>query len=194
MQMWKIPWVLAGALLLLMSVGLAQETEQPPRRISATAVVDTSQGTRRMPVTFVAYRFTPLEQSRQLAGVLERGGQQALVAALRGRRDGEVQLGAMTLPIALAVVEPDDGSGFRYLFLTPRRIQVREEQFGSDSLDYPFGVLELEIDDMGHGEGELHVAARLEVDSEGHISFEDFDGMDGFLEDIRVLSNHPLSR
>ncbi len=192
MQRRLIAGMVVMASLAVTGTAWASGEEGPPRRISATAVVDTSQGTRRMPVTFVAFRFTPLEQARQLAGVLERGGQQALVATLRGRRDGEVQLGAMTLPIALVVVEPE-GSGYRYLFLTPRRIQVREEQFGSDSLDYPFGVLELEIDDMGHGEGELHVAARLEVDSGGHVSFDDYDGMDGFLEDIRVLSDRSTS-
>ena len=186
-----IPIALA-LVFLLGGFAAAEEGVSPPRRIAATAVVDSGQGTRRMPVTFVAYRFTPVAQARQLAGVLERGGQSALAATLRGRRDGEVHLGAMTLPIALVVAEPTEDGGFRYLFLTPRRIQVREQQFGEDSLDYPFGVLELQIDDRGHGEGELHVAARVLVDGSGHVAYEDYDGMDGYLEDVRILPNHPL--
>ncbi len=184
----------AVALLLACGVARAGSGDGPPRRIAATAVVDSSQGTRRMPVTFAAYRFTPVEQARRFAGILERGGQQALLSTLRGRNDGEVQLGAMTLPIALVVAARTEDGGWRMLFLTPRRIQVREQQFGEESLEYPFGVLDLHIDDRGHGEGELHVAARVEVDGAGHVTYEDFDGMDGFLEDVRVLGDHPLSR
>jgi len=102
------------------------------REFSATAVVRGSQGTRRMPVTFIANRFTSVEQAKQLAEVLEQGGQQALLSALTGRRDGQLRLGALEMPIALVVAEPQ-GKGYRYLFLTPRRIQVEETTFGEES-------------------------------------------------------------
>jgi hypothetical protein len=52
--------------------------DEPGREFSATAVVNDSHGTRRMPVTFVANRFTTVEQAQNLAGILERAGQGGL--------------------------------------------------------------------------------------------------------------------
>jgi hypothetical protein len=160
--------------------------DEPGREFSATAVVRGSQGTRRMPVTFIANRFTLVEQAKQLAEVLEQGGQQALLSALSGRNDGRLRLGALEMPIALVVAEPQ-GKGYRYLFLTPRRIQVEETTFGEESLDYPFGIAEFVTDTFGRGEGSLHVAAALSIDADGHVEIEDYDGVDGSFEDLQKV-------
>lgn len=160
--------------------------DEPGREFTATAVMRGSQGTRRMPVTFIANRFTSVEQAKQLAEVLEQGGQQALLSALTGRRDGELRLGALEMPVALVVAEPK-GKGYRYLFLTPRRIQVEETTFGEESLDYPFGIVEFETDTFGRGEGALHVAAALRIDADGHVEIEDYDGEDGSIERLQQV-------
>jgi hypothetical protein len=158
--------------------------DEPGREFTATAVMRGSQGTRRMPVTFIANRFTSVEQAKRLAEVLEQGGQQALLSALTGRRDGELRLGALEMPVALVVAEPK-GKGYRYLFLTARRIQVEETTFGEESLDYPFGIVEFETDTFGRGEGALHVAAALSIDADGHVEIEDYDGEDGSIERLQ---------
>ncbi len=158
--------------------------DEPGREFTATAVMRGSQGTRRMPVTFIANRFTSVEQAKRLAEVLEQGGQDALLSALTGRRDGQLRLGALELPVALVVAEPK-GKGYRYLFLTPRRIQVEETTFGEESLDYPFGIVEFETDTFGRGEGSLHVAAALSIDADGHVEIEDYDGEDGSIERLQ---------
>jgi hypothetical protein len=160
--------------------------DEPGREFSATAVVNGSQGMRRMPVTFIANRFTSVEQAKQLAEVLEQGGQQALLSALTGRRDGQLRLGALEMPIALVVAEPQ-GKGYRYLFLTARRISVEETTFGEESLDYPFGIAEFVTDTFGRGEGSLHVAAALSIDADGHVEIEDYDGVDGSIEDLQKV-------
>jgi hypothetical protein len=159
--------------------------DPPGREFTGTAVVNSRQGSRRMPMTLVANRFTSVEEAQQLAELLEQGGQGTLLSALRGRGDGELRLGAMSLPIALVVVE-ETSRGHRYVFLTPRRIQIEERQLGSDSLDYPFGVAVFEIEGFnGRGEGTLHVAAALSIDSSGHVDIEDYDGEDGRFEGLR---------
>ena len=84
------------------------------------------------------------------------------------------------------VAEPE-GRGYRYLFLTPRRIQVEEEMLGEDSLDYPFGIAEFEVDRFGRGEGRLHVAAALSIDADGYVEIEDYDGVDGTIDRIKQL-------
>jgi hypothetical protein len=171
------------------AAGLASvAADEPGRQFTATAVVSNSMGTRSMPMTLVANRFTSVEQAQRLADVLHQGGQSALLSALQGRSDGQLMLGALQMPVALVVVE-EQGSGYRYLFLTPRTIRVEETTLGEESLDYPFGIAVFEVDDFGNGvgDGRLHAAAALRIDSEGHIEVDDFDGADGSLEDVSVV-------
>ena len=177
--------ILPGLLVILALPALAAEPA-PARELTATAVVDTPQGTRRMPVAIVVDRYTTLEQARALKPTLEQGGQGALLGALRGRQDGRLTLGALQMPIALAVAEPTD-DGFWYLLLTPRRIRVGEVERGSESLDYPFGLAVFELGDFGSGEGDLHVAAALAVDAEGYVTVADFEGTPGRLLEIKKV-------
>ena len=158
----------------------------PGREFSAEAVVNSREGRNRMLVTFVVQRFTSVEELQNLAGVLENGGQFGLLSVLKGRRDGQLRLGAMNMPIALVVAE-EQGRGYRYLFLTPRRIKVEEEMLGEESLNYPFGIAEFEVDRFGRGEGRLHVAAALSIDADGYVEIEDYDGVDGTIDRIKQV-------
>lgn len=171
---------------VLAALALPAHAADPGREFSATAVMRTPTDTRRMPVTLVANRFTTVEQARHLAGVLADGGQGALLAALTGRSDGQLRIGALQMQVALVVAE-EQGRGCRFLFLTPRRIQVEETTFGEESLDFPFGIAEFEVDGFGRGTGTVHVAAALRIDADGHFEIEDYDGADGTLEDLRKV-------
>ncbi len=173
---------LVCALTLLTLPAIA---DGPGGSFTATAVMSDSMGTRSMPVTLVAKRFTSVEQAQSLAEVLEQGGQGALLAALTGRADGQFVLGALQMPVALVVAE-EQGRGYRYLFLTARRIRVEETTFSEDSLDYPFGVAVFEVNDFGDGDGKIHAAAALSIDADGHIEIDDYDGEDGRLEDVSL--------
>jgi hypothetical protein len=172
-------------LTIVISVSSALAYE-PGREFSAEAVVNTREGRNRMQVTFIINRYTPVEELQNLAGVLENGGQFGLLSVLKGRRDGQLRMGAIYSPIALVVVE-EQGRDYRYLFLTPRRIQVDEEMLGKESLDYPFGIAEFEVDRFGRGEGRLHVAAALRIDADGHVEIDDYDGVDGTIERIKQI-------
>lgn len=180
----------SAVLMLIAVAGLIQQVsaDDPGRQFTATAVVNGSQGTRQMPVTLVANRFTSVEEAKNLAQVLEQGGQGALLSALTGRSDGQLQLGALQMPVALVVAEAQ-GNGYRYLFLTARRIRVEETTFGEKSLDYPFGVAVFEVDSFGDGEGKLHVEAALSINPDGHVEVEDYDGADGTLENVEQVQN-----
>ena len=178
--------------VLLVSAALARAGE-PPRVFTGTAVVNAPHGTRRMGLTLVANRLTTLEQARYLKKVLADGGQGALLAALRGRNDGRLRLGGLTFNVALVVVEPA-GKGYTYFFLTPRAIRVDESTFGAESMDYPFGIARIEVDGFGHAEGELHVAAALHMDADGHLLIEDHDGIDGHFEDLRATCSGSASK
>jgi hypothetical protein len=160
--------------------------DPPGREFSAEGVGDFRSGANRINVVFIADRFTSVDEAKQLAGLLEKGGQGTLLSALRGRSDGRIRFGALEKWVALVVAEPE-GRGYRYLFLTPRRIEIHEKQFGEESLDYPFGIAEFVVDGFGRGEGSLHVAAALRIDADGHIEIEDYDGADATIEKVRQV-------
>jgi hypothetical protein len=143
-------------------------------------------GASRMLVNLVIDRYTPIEEAQQLADVLAQGGQRGLLAALQGRFDGRIRLGATDMPVALVVAEPE-GRGYRYLFLTPRQIGFDERELDKESLDYPFGVIDFEVDRFGRGEGSLHVAAALSIDEYGHLEIEDYDGADGEIQKVKQI-------
>jgi hypothetical protein len=174
------------AVIAIFSIALPALAYEPGREFSAEAVVNTREGRNRMLVTFIINRHTPVEELQNLAGVLEDGGQFGLLSVLKGRRDGQLRMGAINSPISLVVVE-EQGRDYRYLFLTPRRIQVDEEILGKDSLDYPFGIAVFEVDRFGRGEGRLHVAAALRIDADGHVEIDDYDGIDGTIDRIKQI-------
>jgi hypothetical protein len=170
----------------LFSVAGPLSATERGREFSAEGVGNFKGGGNRINVTLIADRFTSVEEAQQLAGILEKGGQGSLAAALRGRSDGRIRFGALERWVALVVAEPE-GRGYRYLFLTPRRFEIHEREFGEESLNYPFGIAEFVVDGFGRGEGSLHVAAALRIDADGHIEVEDYDGEDGRLERIRQV-------
>ena len=180
----KISRILIAAFVL--SVGMSLSASEPGREFSAEAVVNTREGRNRMLMTLVARRFASVEELQNLAGVLENGGQFGLLSVLKGRQDGQLRMGATNMPIALVFVE-EQGRYYRYLFLTPRRIQVEEEMLGEESLNFPFGIAEFEVDRFGRGVGRIHVAAALSIDASGHVEIEDYDGVDGTIERIKQL-------
>jgi len=159
--------------------------DPPGSEFTGTAVVNTAEGTRSMPLTLVANRYASEAEVQQLAEVLASGGQSALLGAIRYRNDGQLNLGAEVRPISLVFAE-ETRDGHRIVFLTARRIDVSEKQLGEESLEYPFGLAKIEIDGFsGRGEGALHVAAALEIDSSGHVEILDYDGQDGHFRDLR---------
>lgn len=181
--------VRVGALALALNVIMLTPAlaGEPGREFSAELKADFRiGGASRMLVNLVVDRYTSIEEAQQLAEVLSQGGQRALVSALRGRFDGRIRLGATDMPVALVVAEAQ-GRGYRYLFLTPRQIGFDERELDKESLDYPFGVIDFEVDRFGRGEGSLHVAAALSIDEYGHLEIEDYDGADGEIQKVKQI-------
>jgi hypothetical protein len=177
--------ILGTAIAMILLASPVPAADPPGREFTGTAVVNTTEGTRSMPLTLVANRFASEDEVQQLAEVLASGGQSSLLGAIRYRNDGQLNLGAEVRPISLVFAE-ETRDGHRIVFLTARRIDISEKQLGQESLEYPFGVAEIEIDDFsGKGEGSLHVAAALSIDSSGHLEIIDYDGQDGHFRDLK---------
>jgi hypothetical protein len=178
---------LSYVLTLLVIVAPAIAADPPGREFTAQATMTTSQGTSHMPITLIVARFTSAEESQRYQDLLASGGQGALLAALRSRSDGRLRLGALEMPLGLVVAEPLR-RGYRYVFVTARKIQVEEVNDSLDSLDYPFGVAVFELDDFGRGEGLVYPSAAISVDStDQSIEINEYHGEPGTLRNIKKV-------
>jgi hypothetical protein len=163
----------AWALLAVLGTGVAfaADAASPGREFSATFDFQGEQGNRRMDASILIDRLTPVEEARQLREVLRNQGQSGLVAALRGRRNGQLRIGALDFSLDLVVAKPTE-DGFLLLIVTTRPIRLEETLQGSDSAGHPFGVVSVEIDGFGRGEGRFFPRAALAIDANGAVTVQ----------------------
>jgi len=110
---------------------------------------------------------TPDEQARQYLNILKNRGQSNALEAIRNNDLGSFSVGN-NLARTLNVVRESTVDGQRRIFIVFERwTQFAEHRFGTRSLDYPFGVIELYIDPRtGKGEGTYIAAARIRFDDD----------------------------
>ena len=171
-------------LVFLALAAIARAAAGPTGEFSMVAHVDTRDGRRSMPCTIAVTRPIPYEEAAHLRKLLEDGGQQAVLNAIRGGSRGSMSLGGLEYPLDLVIFEPK-GSGFRYVVVTTRWIKWEETNEGRDSLDYPFSVAVFESPGTGLGEGQIVTHAALEIDEDGHARAIAHEGRMGVLKDIR---------
>jgi hypothetical protein len=180
---------LAVAVLLVLAAPAAAQVEKKATgEYSATASIGTPSGTRSMAFDVVVSSPRSLAEILPLKKVLEDGGQQALVNAIRGSGQGQVKLGALVYPIDLVMAEKIE-DGWRYLVVTTRPIKYTEsEEDGGASLNYPFAVFAWDWTDFGSSDGTIYTRASLSIDPDGHVQVSQYDGDPGTLSDIRRIN------
>jgi len=119
---------------------------------------------------------TPEERDKLVAALL-KGGDQALLAALQSAPVVGTIRTPDSLPWALhyahQTIAPD---GSRHISIsTDRLIRWWEELYRTHSVQYPFMLIELQVDPAGNGEGKLVVAGKIVAKpDEKKIEIENF--------------------
>lgn len=176
-----------AAAVLLCGGALRLEAQAPQGgEFSATASVNTSQGTRSLAFNLVVTNPMTIEQAQPFKEVLARGGQQMLLKVIRGTAHGKIKLGTLEFPVDLVIAEPD-GDDMRYYVVTSRQLRYEESYYGEESLDYPFSLLVVNVPEIGTGDGTIFTRAALYVDEEGHVRAEQYQGDPGSLKDVKRL-------
>jgi hypothetical protein len=179
------------ALLLFLAAATLRGADADARgEWSATASITTRQGTRSMPVRIVVTNPLSPQQAMPLKDVLERGGQQALLNAIRGGGRGTLRLGGMEYPLDLVVAQPTD-DGFRYVIVTARQIKYEEtaDPKYSGSLDYPFGILVFDSPGIHASSGMVFTKGALSISDEGRPQASQYDGEPGTLKDVKRVDS-----
>jgi hypothetical protein len=108
---------------------------------------------------------TSNERAQGFLNILQEDGQDALKRAIDDDDLGRFSVGA-NVGVPINVVRETVADGKRRLFIVFERwTQFAEVRGGYRSLDYPFGVIELFVDERtGKGEGTYIAAARIDFD------------------------------
>jgi hypothetical protein len=105
---------------------------------------------------------TPDAEAQEYLNILQTGGQDDLLKAIKKQDLGRFSVGS-NIGVELNVVRESVQNGQRKIFIVFERwTQFAEYRGGYRSLDYPFGVIEMTIDEAtGKGEGTYIAAAQI---------------------------------
>lgn len=167
--------IYAGAIILaftFLQTAKAQNIE------TYTGTIISYNGPRLRTATFtlrITGRTTD-EQARQYLEILEKDGQQKTLDAITKNNLGSLSI-ANSIGPTINVVRESVVDGKRRIFVVfDRWEQFAELRGGYRSLDYPFSVLELFIDDStGKGEGTFIGAAKIRFNKDNNqVEIENF--------------------
>jgi len=169
----KIVMLLGVALLLCATLAQAQSS---PEAFTAVAIgTGGSVGGKTMLFDFRITRYTTDEEVDQLATLLKEKGQDALRLALEKLTVGRVSpVGSVGNDIAVAR-KRQVGNDTVITIVTARIMPFIELYRGGRTKDYPFGFIQVKLNDKGEGEGQIIVAAKVRFDKKkGHYEIESY--------------------
>ena len=152
--------------LAFLTFGVSSEVNGQARESYTGTVLSYGTGfnTRTVTRTFTLTidGTTPDQEAQEFLSILQSGGQDDLLKAIKKQELGRFSVGA-NVGIPINVVRESVQNGQRKIFIVFERwTQFAEYRGGYRSLDYPFGVIEMTIDEAtGKGEGTYIAAAQI---------------------------------
>ncbi len=141
-----------------------------PDHYSATWVVTGGVGAgQNVPIEIRINKYNSDEDIMNLATVLKEGGQDKLRSTLEKEDVGQLSpVGRVGVPIAVARKRVQ-GSKTVIRVVTARNLSFLELRSGGRSVDYPFTILELELDASGKGKGSAIGAASIRFNKKKNV-------------------------
>ena len=129
------------------------------------------------------------ERNRFLAALTERGNDGLLQAFQKAPSIGRVgPTGRLGFDIRYAVEMPGEDGGRQIVIASDRRMSFLEASNRPRTVDYPFTVVQLKLDNAGKGEGKASVLTRIEADTRNNaIVLENFASRPVDLMGVRSL-------
>ena len=120
-------------------------------------------------------RYTTVAESETMQAAYDKGKQDALLNALqRAPRVGIFRVpGNLSWDIKYAFRFRGRDNRNRIILLTDRNVSFAEARARPRSMDYPFTVIQMRVDDSGIGDGEINVAAAVAFDGR-NLEIEEF--------------------
>jgi hypothetical protein len=172
-------YVFTGALLPIFLTLLCVSQTFAQREVYTGTVLSYGTGlntrTVTSPFTLTLNGTTSDSQAQTFLTTLQEDGQDSLLKAIKGQDLGFFSVGAQLGRRLNAVRESVSGGQRRIFIVFERWTQFAEVRGGYRSLDYPFGVIELMIDERtGKGEGTYIAAAKIRWTRNNEVEVENF--------------------
>jgi hypothetical protein len=164
------------ALCLSLVSGYLVAQEGQPEAYSAVAMgTGGAAGGRTLPFSFRITRYTSDDEVDQLADLLKTKGPDALRGAMEKLDVGRISpTGSVGNQIAVAR-KRQDGADTIITIVTARVMPFIELYQGGRSKDYPFGYLQVKLNEKGEGIGQIMVAAKIRFNQKkGHYEIESY--------------------
>ena len=178
---------LCAALLLVGSGGLIAQTNGEKEEFSATAIRSDNLGSGAGRLLIRVERWSTEAERSQLTEALLKKGNDALLELLRDQKS----VGTIRTPDSLgydlryAHQEPGEDGGRRIVIATDRPISYWEARNQPRTIDYPFTVIQMEIDKNGEGKGTMSYATKI-IARANTIELENFTTSPVMLGDIKA--------
>ena len=174
-------WItFVSIVLLLPALTLADSDDKKKDKkkaesYSATAMgVAGSVGGRSLGLRIQIKEYSTDEEIRELAEILIEGGTDALRRKMekidKGSIGPDFRVGT---DIAAVRARPME-NGTRIIIVTARPMPFFELRNSGRSTDYPFGWVDIQLDEKGRGQGAVIVAAKLKFNKEGVLEVESY--------------------
>ncbi len=179
--------LIAACALGISTVAPAQEKSKPKKeKFGALAYLPTGGGRRMVGagatgnVDFYVNSYTSDEEAKSLAALLIQAGPDALLKALeKTKSKGKITLTGHVSFYDLKIIRSHKTpNGRRIYAVGDRPIRFLEAYASNQSMDYPFGILQLELQTKGNGkeegEGALIYSAKIKVLEGNSIDVESY--------------------
>jgi len=170
----------------------AQSNMAHPEKFTAFAVnmsnVTTRAQTAQVDITINRWS-TDADRDRLLT-ILRGKGQDALLEAMRKLPVvGYINTpGSLRYDLHFARQIPDAEGGRRIVLGTDRYVGTWEAANRPRTMDYPFTVIELQVDKAGNGKGWASIYTKLTATADGNVELENFASEPVILSDVHLAS------
>ena len=183
--------VAAAAITLSAALPAAQSNIAAPERFTAFAVdiSNTAPRARTSTVDVTINRWSTDAERDRLLTIFRDKGQGALLSALQKLP----VVGGITTPGSLKydihfARERQEAEGGRMIFLmTDRYIGAWEAANRPRTIDYPFTLIQLQVDKDGKGVGKASIATKITEAADGTIELENFSNQPVALNEVRKI-------
>jgi len=182
----------AAALMAVLAAGAAigaAQTSGTPERFTALAVNMSNVGrTGAGTVEIVVNRWsTDAERDRLVSALLEKGPEKLLDTLQDMPRVGYFRTpNSIGYDLHYARRSPMPDGGERVVLATDRRIGFWEAANQPRSIDYPFTIIELHVNNDGEGEGKMSLATKITADKDSKtVILEDYATQPVLLQSVK---------
>jgi hypothetical protein len=179
------------AATLAVALPSAQSNIAKPEKFTAFAidVSNTAPRANTSPVDITIKRWSTDEERDQLLAVLREKGQDALLSALQKLPVvGSINTpGSLSYDLHFARQRPEAEGGRMIFLMTDRYIGSWEAANRPRTIDYPFMLIQLQLDKSSNGVGKASVYTKITQTKGGVIELENFSNQPVMLNQVRKV-------